>query len=158
MILGLILFIAMVRRRRAVGNYECCVGWRSYRLDQLCRRIHRDAGGCRPVRSGFDPCAGICVNNHRPIRMRIWITRRPRRMLYDIWDMTSPYLMHSCWCAMTLLTETSLPDEIRLSGYLALLFHDVIEDTDLELPVAIARVVIELVQDIKRWTLVAGQG
>jgi len=59
---------------------------------------------------------------------------------------------------MTLLTETSLPDEIRLSGYLALLFHDVIEDTDLELPVAIARVVIELVQDIKRWTLVAGQG
>ncbi len=64
------------------------------------------------------------------------------------WDMATPYLIHPCWCAMTLLTETSLPDEIRLPGYLALLFHDVIEDADLELPATTAPVVVELVQDM----------
>ncbi len=64
------------------------------------------------------------------------------------WDMTSPYMIHPCWCAMTILTEISLPDDIRLPGYLALLFHDVIEDTKLDLPETTSPFVVKLVQDM----------
>jgi len=50
------------------------------------------------------------------------------------WDMETPYIIHPTWCAMTILTETTLPKEIRLNGYKVLLWHDVLEDTKLELP------------------------
>jgi hypothetical protein len=33
------------------------------------------------------------------------------------WDSLTPYAIHPIWCAMTLLTETRLPEEIRLPGY-----------------------------------------
>jgi hypothetical protein len=50
------------------------------------------------------------------------------------WDERTPYAIHPIWCAMTLLTETTLPEEIRYNGYLALLWHDILEDTTLPLP------------------------
>ena len=50
------------------------------------------------------------------------------------WDKTTPYVIHPIWSAMTLLTETSLSEEIRLTGYQALLWHDTLEDTTLPLP------------------------
>ena len=50
------------------------------------------------------------------------------------WDKKTPYVIHPIWCGMTLLTETKLPEEIRLPGYQALIWHDVLEDTNLLLP------------------------
>lgn len=50
------------------------------------------------------------------------------------WDKKTPYAIHPIWCGMTLLTETQLPEEIRLPGYQALIWHDVLEDTNLPLP------------------------
>lgn len=35
---------------------------------------------------------------------------------------------------MTLLTETTLDESIRIDGFAALLWHDVLEDTQLDLP------------------------
>ena len=48
------------------------------------------------------------------------------------WDKHTPYIIHPIWCAMTLLTETTLPELIRIDGYQALLWHDVLEDTKIE--------------------------
>lgn len=50
------------------------------------------------------------------------------------WDNKTPYSIHPIWCAMTLLTETNLPEAIRYNGYQALLWHDILEDTRLPLP------------------------
>jgi hypothetical protein len=50
------------------------------------------------------------------------------------WDGVTPYAIHPIWCAATLLTETTLPEAIRYPGYLALLWHDILEDTQLGLP------------------------
>jgi len=50
------------------------------------------------------------------------------------WDGNTPYIVHPIWCAMTLLTETTLDESIRFDGFAALLWHDVLEDTQLELP------------------------
>lgn len=46
----------------------------------------------------------------------------------------NPYFTHSLWCSMMLLLETQLPESIREPGSLALLFHDVLEDTSASLP------------------------
>ena len=48
------------------------------------------------------------------------------------WDGKTPYGVHPTWCAMTLAHETNLPEEIRETGVLALLYHDIIEDTNYE--------------------------
>jgi hypothetical protein len=50
------------------------------------------------------------------------------------WDKKTPYVIHTIWCGMTLLTETKLPEDIRIPGYQALIWHDVLEDTNLPLP------------------------
>lgn len=50
------------------------------------------------------------------------------------WDGKTPYAIHPTWCAMTLLTEVSLPEFIRENGAQALLLHDILEDTTAELP------------------------
>ena len=52
------------------------------------------------------------------------------------------------WCGMTLLTETRLPEEIRFTGYQALIWHDVLEDTNLPLPDGTDLEVIRLVQEM----------
>lgn len=50
------------------------------------------------------------------------------------WDKKTPYVVHPIWSGMTLLTETKLPEDIRIPGYQALIWHDVLEDTNLPLP------------------------
>lgn len=50
------------------------------------------------------------------------------------WDEKTPYYNHSIWGATTILHETSLPEDTRVDGSQALLYHDVPEDTTAELP------------------------
>jgi hypothetical protein len=45
-----------------------------------------------------------------------------------------PYMMHPLWCASMLITDTQVPWEQREIGFKALILHDVLEDTSLELP------------------------
>lgn len=59
--------------------------------------------------------------------------REPRKR-FRKWDTGTPYAIHPIWCAMTLLTETSLPQTVRKDGARALLLHDILEDTTAELP------------------------
>ncbi len=64
------------------------------------------------------------------------------------WDNITPYAIHPIWCAITLLTETELPEKIRYDGYLALLWHDTLEDTNLSLPENTKIDVQQLVQEM----------
>jgi len=61
------------------------------------------------------------------------------------WDKKTPYYIHPIWCAMTLLTEENLPEELRIKGAKVLLLHDIIEDTKAELPSYISGAVKKLV-------------
>jgi hypothetical protein len=63
------------------------------------------------------------------------------------WNNT-PYAVHPIWCAMTLLTETHLGEDIRLKGYQALLWHDILEDTTLPLPEDADDEVVRLVHEM----------
>ena len=63
-------------------------------------------------------------------------------------DHLTPYVVHPIWCAMTLLTEMQLSLALRVRGYQALLWHDVLEDTDLQLPEETAADVAELVDEM----------
>ncbi len=56
---------------------------------------------------------------------------------------TVPFVVHPFWCAMMLLHEIKVPIEQRQIGYQALLLHDVLEDTTLELPA-------DLSEEVKR--------
>jgi hypothetical protein len=64
------------------------------------------------------------------------------------WDKTTPYAIHPIWCAMTLLTETTLNEETRRTGYLTLLWHDILEDTKLVLPENAGSKVRRLVEEL----------
>ena len=46
-----------------------------------------------------------------------------------LWDGSTPYIVHPAWCAMTILCEPTLDETIRLNGFMALMWHDVLEDT-----------------------------
>ncbi len=61
-------------------------------------------------------------------------------------DRTTPYIVHPIWCAMTIMTETMLDESVRLNGYLALMWHDVLEDTHAQLPDDVSDEVHELIQ------------
>lgn len=50
------------------------------------------------------------------------------------WDMKTPYAIHPIWCGITMLTETDLPEDVRMRGSRALLYHDFLEDTNIVLP------------------------
>jgi len=63
-------------------------------------------------------------------------------------DEKTPYVVHPIWCAMTLLTETKLSDDIRRLGYQALLWHDILEDTNLPLPDSTDQRVADLVHEM----------
>lgn len=63
-------------------------------------------------------------------------------------DHSTPYIVHPIWCAMTILTETTLDEALRLSGYQALMWHDVLEDTHAELPANVSDTVRELIQEM----------
>ena len=61
------------------------------------------------------------------------------------WDGKTPYAMHPIWCATTLLHETALDGQTREEGALALLYHDILEDTFEPLPPLLSDRVKELV-------------
>jgi hypothetical protein len=58
--------------------------------------------------------------------------REPRQR-FRKWDTATPYAIHPVWCATMLLTETTLPKQLRKHGAIALLQHDLLEDTKAEL-------------------------
>lgn len=64
------------------------------------------------------------------------------------WDGKTPYAIHPVWCGLTMLTETSLPNDVRDNGALALFYHDVLEDTKMELPSDLPEHVVELIHDM----------
>lgn len=65
------------------------------------------------------------------------------------WDNQTPYGVHPLWCAMTFLQETDLSDSVnRENCALALLFHDIGEDTTMEFPEWLPKDVIELVESM----------
>lgn len=61
-------------------------------------------------------------------------------------DRSTPYIVHPIWCSMTIMTETMLDGSVRLNGYLALMWHDVLEDTHAQLPDDVSDEVRELIQ------------
>lgn len=65
-----------------------------------------------------------------------------------LWDKQTPYVIHPIWCSMTLLTETKLTAEVRYLGGIALLWHDILEDTDLSLPSGTQTLIQQLVQEM----------
>lgn len=56
-----------------------------------------------------------------------------------LWDEKTPYAMHPIWCATTLLGETKLPEQLRFDGAIALLYHDILEDTSASLKVDLSQ-------------------
>jgi len=50
------------------------------------------------------------------------------------WDGQTPYSIHPIWCAMTIAAETALDEKIKNEGIITLLYHDIPEDTNAELP------------------------
>lgn len=63
-------------------------------------------------------------------------------------DRVTPYIVHPIWCAMTIMTETTLDEALRLKGCQALMWHDVLEDTHAELPIDTSGEVRQLIQDM----------
>lgn len=63
-------------------------------------------------------------------------------------DHTTPYIVHPIWCAMTIMSETALDESLRLNGYLALMWHDVLEDTNATLPTDTSDEVRSLIRDM----------
>jgi hypothetical protein len=61
---------------------------------------------------------------------------------------TNEYFTHPLWCSMMILLDTKLPDETRKDGALALLFHDVLEDTTAGIPTDLPGHVRMLIQDL----------
>ena len=81
------------------------------------------------------------------IRAHAEYPRRPKDAI-RFWDKSTPYAVHPIWCAMTLLTETTLSEDIRSNGYQALLWHDILEDTKLPLPQDTRKEVETLVREM----------
>jgi len=71
--------------------------------------------------------------------------RKPSKA-FRKWDGRTPYGIHPVWCAMTLLHEYALLEELRIAGAQALLFHDIFEDTTADLPEGTDERVRELVE------------
>lgn len=57
-----------------------------------------------------------------------------------------PYFTHPLWTSLMILLEPSLAEKIRWPGAIALLFHDVLEDTTASLPVNLDPGIVELIQ------------
>lgn len=73
--------------------------------------------------------------------------RHPRNAVRH-WDRQTPYAVHPIWCAMTLLSEPALAETVRIPGALALLYHDVLEDTTARLPADTPEEVVALVHEL----------
>lgn len=62
-----------------------------------------------------------------------------------LWDEHTPYFIHPLWCTTTLATETTLPKLIRERGMIALLYHDLLEDTTSLIPNTVDSEILELI-------------
>lgn len=89
----------------------------------------------------LEKCIAYAISAHRDYAKSMSKTTRK-------WDIRTPYSIHPIWCAMTLLQETSLPSHIRENGYKALLYHDILEDTNAPLPSDTPKEVVQLVKDM----------
>jgi (p)ppGpp synthase/HD superfamily hydrolase len=67
---------------------------------------------------------------------------------YRKWDGKTPYYNHPIWCATMITTETFLDEKTREEGIQALLYHDLIEDTNMPLPNWLSDQVEELVLEM----------
>jgi (p)ppGpp synthase/HD superfamily hydrolase len=63
-------------------------------------------------------------------------------------DLQTPYVTHCQWVASSIISEEKLPPVLRRLCYQALLLHDVIEDTTLELPDWVEPEVISLIEEL----------
>jgi hypothetical protein len=63
-------------------------------------------------------------------------------------DERIPYYTHPIWCAMTILYEENLNWETKKNGYLALLYHDILEDTTADLPKDLSPEVKKLIREL----------
>jgi hypothetical protein len=77
-----------------------------------------------------------CVHPKTPLNATRW------------WDRSTPHIVHPIWCAMTFLSETRLTNNVRKVGYQALLWHDILEDTNLGLPDDVSPEVLALVKEL----------
>ncbi len=89
----------------------------------------------------FEDAVRFCITAHRDH------PRMPHNAVRK-WDGRTPYSMHPIWCAMTMLTETALDEELRYNGAIALLYHDILEDTTAALPEDTPTAVQELVAQL----------
>ena len=65
------------------------------------------------------------------------------------WDGKTLYAIHPIWCAMTILTETSLSEDIRYKGCQVLILHDILEDTEInDLTDIVSEDIIQSVRDM----------
>lgn len=64
------------------------------------------------------------------------------------WDKKTPYGIHPIWCGLTLLTEQSIPEDLRAAGAEALMLHDILEDTSCPLPIHTTQQVRNMVNDL----------
>lgn len=64
------------------------------------------------------------------------------------WDGRTPYWTHPVWCGLAILHEPGLPEDLRRRGALALSLHDLLEDTTVPLPRALAADVQSLVRQM----------
>ena len=64
-------------------------------------------------------------------------TNHSRRNNTRLWDGETPYAVHPIWCAMAFLQETKLRTrkKAREDYFFALMFHDILEDTTVGLPI-----------------------
>lgn len=62
------------------------------------------------------------------------------------WDGQTPYGVHPIWCAMAILQEPMIAEELRTSAALALAYHDLLEDTTVQLPADTSQRVRDLVE------------
>lgn len=64
------------------------------------------------------------------------------------WDYSVSRTKHAIWSALTLLTEITLPVEIRYKGYQALLWYDTQKDSTTALPESISTEIRQLVKEM----------
>lgn len=69
-------------------------------------------------------------------------------MAYRSHDNLTPYFVHPIWCASMLLQEPELPFHLRQSGAIALLCHDVLEDTTSDLPAVVTNEIAALIKGL----------
>ncbi len=90
----------------------------------------------------FSSAILFCIDSH---------ANHPKTISTRSWDRKTPYAVHLLWCATTFLQETNLSKSVkrdREQCALALLFHDLIEDTTAILPSWLPKGVLELIEQM----------